>query len=76
MRDSVVSRFYMPFFLFFSFLLTIIVAAVGVGLSFCQNAAPLLLIELSYPTHVRATCVSGKICNKRVDLPDSSSAGE
>ena len=26
---------------------------VGFGLSFCQNAAPLLLIELSYPTQVR-----------------------
>ena len=25
---------------------------VGFGLSFSQNAAPLLLIELSYPTHV------------------------
>ena len=25
---------------------------VGFGLSFCQNAAPLLLIELSYPTQV------------------------
>ncbi|KJA26307.1 hypothetical protein HYPSUDRAFT_1065514 [Hypholoma sublateritium FD-334 SS-4] len=24
---------------------------IGFGLSFCQNAAPLLLIELSYPTH-------------------------
>ncbi|KAF8910671.1 hypothetical protein CPB84DRAFT_1764320 [Gymnopilus junonius] len=24
---------------------------IGVGLSFCQNASPLLLIELSYPTH-------------------------
>lgn len=25
---------------------------VGFGLSFCQNSAPLLLIELAYPTHV------------------------
>ncbi|PPQ69312.1 hypothetical protein CVT25_005913 [Psilocybe cyanescens] len=24
---------------------------IGVGLSFCQNASPLLLIELAYPTH-------------------------
>ncbi|KAF8183951.1 hypothetical protein BJ912DRAFT_539565 [Pholiota molesta] len=24
---------------------------IGFGLSFCQNAAPLLLLELSYPTH-------------------------
>ncbi|TEB33338.1 general substrate transporter [Coprinellus micaceus] len=26
-------------------------ATIGVGISFCSNAAPLLLIELAYPTH-------------------------
>lgn len=30
----------------------LILPLVGFGLSFCQNAAPLLLIELAYPTHV------------------------
>lgn len=43
-----------------SFSLMIIDIVVGFGLSFCQNAAPLLLIELSYPTHVRTLVPHGK----------------
>ncbi len=31
---------------------------VGTGLSFCQNASPLLLIELSYPTQVLSSSIS------------------
>jgi hypothetical protein len=32
---------------------------VGFGLELCVNAAPLLLIELSYPTQVRTTVMVG-----------------
>lgn len=31
----------------------LMISAVGVGLTFSLNAAPLLLIELAYPTQVR-----------------------
>ena len=42
---------------------------VGIGLSFCQNASPLLLIELSYPTQVLSPSMSFLVILKYFTSP-------